>query len=279
MQRLVAQAQRIGGPAVVFTFDPHPAQILRPERAPTPLGWTERNAELLGQLGVDAVIAFPTDQDFLQLDARTFFERIVCDRLGARAMVEGPNFFFGHNRGGTIDVLRQYCDAEAIVLEVVAPIEIDGQLVSSSRIRKLVAAGEVAAAAELLGRPYRIQGTVVRGAGRGNTLGFPTANLEHITTVMPSEGIYACRAWVDGCPWPAATSLGPNPTFDEDSLKVEPYLLGYNGSLYGHRLELDFLARLRDIVRFDDAEALRVQIDRDVADTQTVFEQHQNIGD
>ena len=134
---------------MVFTFDPHPAQILRPERAPTPLGWTERNAELLGQLGVDAVIAFPTDQDFLQLDARTFFERIVCDRLGARAMVEGPNFFFGHNRGGTIDVLRQYCDAEGIVLEVVVPIEIDDQLVSSSRIRKLVAAGEVAAAARV----------------------------------------------------------------------------------------------------------------------------------
>ena len=128
-------------------------------------------------------------------------------------MVEGRKFFFGHNRGGNVDVLRQFCDEAGLLLEVVGAVEINGQTVSSSRVRGLVAAGHVAAAHVLLGRPYRIRGTVVRGAGRGRTLGFPTANLGGIDTLLPSEGIYAGRALVDDAVWPAAISLGPNPTF------------------------------------------------------------------
>ncbi len=147
VERLLAMAAKVGGPAVVFTFDPHPAQILRPQAAPTPLAWIERNALLLRQLGVDAVVAYPANEAFLQLDARQFFQHIVCERLEAKAMVEGSNFFFGHNRGGTISVLHEFCGKADMSLEVVEPVEIGGQAVSSSRIRQFITSGQMEQAA------------------------------------------------------------------------------------------------------------------------------------
>lgn len=265
VERLRAMADRVGGPAVAFTFDPPPSRILRPAAAPAPLSWIERKAELLCRLGADAVVAFPTTAEFLQLEAREFFDRIVRRRLDARAMVEGHNFFFGHHRSGNVAVLRQFCDEAGLLLEVVGPVEINGQTVSSSRVRELIAGGDVAGAHVLLGRPYRIRGTVVRGAGRGRTLGFPTANLGGIDTLLPSEGIYAGRALADDGVWPAAISLGPNPTFHEGALKVEVYLIGYEGTLYERPLAVDFLARLREVRRFESVELLLAQMAQDVA--------------
>jgi len=261
---LRAEAGVVGGPAVVFTFDPHPATVLRPERTPPSLSWTERKAELLDQLGVDAVIAYPTDRALLGLDPRTFFERIVLDRLAARAMVEGPNFFFGHDRRGNLDVLAGLCREADIVLKVAEAAEFDGQIVSSSLIRRLVADGRVDEANRMLTQPYRIRGVVVRGEGRGRRLGYPTANLSQIDTLVPGEGIYAGRAWIDQRVWPAAVSIGPNLTFNENTPKVETYLLGYEGTLYDRLIEVDFLARVRDIERFNSAEALVARMDRDV---------------
>ena len=297
VERLRAMARRVGGPAVVFTFDPSPTRILRPEMAPEPLLWLERKIEILEQLGADAVLGYPTDKALLQMEARQFFDRIVGDRLDARAMVEGPNFFFGHNRSGNVEVLRQFCAEASIPFEVAEPVEIEGQIVSSSRIRLLVMAGRVDEARAMLGRPHRIRGVVVRGAGRGATIGCPTANLEQIDTLVPGEGIYAARALVrrrsgsevwhsrprlcelpntaeggcvtpaDGRWHPAAVSLGPNPTFGEAGLKVEVHLIGFQGSLYGQPMEVDFVARLRDIERFDSVDALLAQIASDVART------------
>ena len=263
--QLVAKATELGGPAIVFTFDPHPARILRPGQVPPPLTWTARKAELLAALGVEAVIAYPTDKTFLRLEARQFFDQIVRDRLDARAMVEGTNFFFGHDRTGNVEVLGRFCQSADIALEVVQPVEIDGRIVSSSLIRKLVADGQVDQAAGMLTQPYRIRGTVVRGAGRGMKLGFPTANLDGVDTLLPGEGIYAGRTEVERSLWPAAISIGPNPTFGEGGLKVETYLVGYEGCLYERVIEVDFLARLRDIVRFDSAEQLVAQMHHDVA--------------
>jgi riboflavin kinase / FMN adenylyltransferase len=265
VERLLAAARRLGGPAVVFTFDPPPSRILRPEAAPMPLCEADRKAELLTQLGVDAVLAYPTNEAFLRLGAREFFDQIVLDRLAARAMVEGPNFLFGRQRGGNVQVLGQFCAEAGITLEVVDPIEIGGQLVSSSRIRELIAAGRVDEARNLLGHPYRVRGTVVRGAGRGSKLGYPTANIGQIATLLPAPGIYAAQALAAGARWPTAVSLGPNPTFDEGLLKVEAYLIGYEGFLYDQPIEVDFLARLRDIERFGSVEALVAQMARDVA--------------
>lgn len=270
VQRLLALAQRLPGPAIVFTFDPQPAAILRPEAVPPPLTWLDRKVELLAQLGVEAVIAYPTDRALLQLGAREFFDQIIRQRLDAHALVEGPNFFFGHDRAGNIETLGDFCREAGITLEVSPPLEVGGQIVSSSRIRRLVAEGAVGEARQLLTQPYRIRGRVVHGAGRGASLGFPTANLQEVSTLLPGEGIYAGRAWVDGQAWPAAISLGPNPTFDEGRLKVEVHVLDFQGDLYERSVEVDFLDRLRDIVRYTAVEDLLQQMHQDLEATRNV---------
>jgi riboflavin kinase / FMN adenylyltransferase len=267
VERLRAMATLVGGPAVVFTFDPPPVRLLRPEAAPEPLVWVDRKIELLGELGVDAMVVYPTTPEFLELEARPFFERIVRDRLGARAMVEGPNFFFGHHRSGNVEVLREFCAEAEMPFEVVEPVEVSGQIVSSSRIRGLVSAGRLDDARQMLGRPYRVHGTVVRGAGRGRQLGYPTANVGQIDTLLPGEGVYAARACAENIWYPAAVSLGPNTTFNEGGLKVEAYLIGFEGSIYQQPIEVDFLVRLREIMRFASVDALVAQMAVDVNKT------------
>jgi riboflavin kinase / FMN adenylyltransferase len=264
---LRAMARHVGGPAIVFTFDPPPTRILRPHAAPEPLIWTDRKIELLAELGADAVLIYPTDRRFLELDARQFFDHVVRDRLDAKAMVEGPNFFFGRNRTGNVRTLQDFCADANMPFEVAEPVEVEGQIVSSSRIRSLVAAGRLDEARRMLGRPYRLHGVVVHGAGRGAHIGYPTANLGRIDTLMPGEGIYAAMAHVGKTWCPAALSLGPNPTFDEGGVKVEVYLIGFQGSLYEQPMEVDFLARLRDIKRFASVDALVAQVARDVTKT------------
>ena len=270
VELLLERAREVDGPAVVFTFDPHPVRILRPEQSPAPLTWTERKAELLAQLGVDWVVAYPTDEALLELTAAEFFRRIVCNALAARAMVEGPNFYFGHNRAGTIDVLRELTSAAGITLDIAQPVEVGGQIVSSSRVRQLIGSGDVATACAMLTAPYRIRGIVTHGSGRGARLGFPTANLEGIDTLLPAHGVYAGRGWIDGLCWPAAINVGPNPTFGEAATKVEAHLVNYHDALYGKPLEIDFLARLRGTRPFASADELITQIHRDVAEAEKI---------
>jgi riboflavin kinase/FMN adenylyltransferase len=263
--RLIARAREVCGPAVVFTFDPHPAALLYPDAVPPPLTWTERKAELLAALGVDAVIAYPTDRAVLSLSADEFFDRILRGQMDVRAIVEGPNFFFGRNRSGSIDCLARLCRRAGVQLEVVEPLWMDGCCVSSSRIRELIQTGNVGAADRLLTQPYRVHGVVVRGAGRGSQIGFPTANLAPVGMVLPPLGVYAGRAWLRGAHFVAAIHIGPNPTFGEDQVKLEVHLVGIDGPLYGEMLGVDFLEQLRDIRLFDDVVDLRQQLQRDVA--------------
>ncbi len=271
--RLLEKAQDVGGPALVFTFDPHPVRILRPAEAPPPLTWTDRKAELLAALGVDAVIAYPTDEALLQLSPDEFFQRIVRAALDAKAMVEGPNFYFGRGRSGTIDVLRGLTREAGIQLDVVEPLVEDGQIVSSSRVRKLIAEGHVEEARRLLTEPYRIRGMVVHGAGRGAKIGFATANINAIDTLLPAVGVYAGRGFVNNSVWPAAINIGPNPTFGGAELKVEAHLLDWDDSpLYGQPLEIDFLTRLRGVERFADVDALMQQLNRDIASARRAFD-------
>ncbi len=267
IERLHVMAHRVAGPAVVFTFDPPPARILHPEAAPEPLIWIERKIEILTELGVDATIVYPTNKEFLTLEARAFFDHVVHEQLEAKAMVEGPNFFFGHNRSGNVEVLRSFCAESNMPFEVAEPIEAAGQIVSSSRIRASVAAGQVDAARLMLGRPYRIRGFVIHGAGRGRQIGYPTANVGQIDTLMPGAGIYAARACVENVWHPAAVNVGPNPTFDEGGVKVEAYLIGFEGDIYDQPIEIDFLARLREIKRFASVAALIDQMAKDVVRT------------
>ncbi len=264
-ERLLERAREVGGPAVVFTFDPHPVRLLRPSESPPPLTWTERKAQLLKEIGVDWVVAYPTDQRLLQLTAQQFFDQIVVDAVGARAMVEGPNFYFGHNREGTIERLGQMTEQAGMTLDIVRPVKLDGQLVSSSLIRRLIGAGEVAAAATMLTEPYRIRGMVTHGAGRGSHIGFPTANLEAIDTLLPAVGVYAGRVPLGGKLVGAAINIGPNPTFGEHAHKVEVHLIDREESLYGEPLEVEFLSKLRDVRAFGSKDELIAQLREDVS--------------
>ena len=278
VQRLIEAAKRVGGPAVVFTFDPHPVRLLRPDLAPPPLTWTNRKAELLADLGVDAMIAYPTDEELLQLSPQEFFDKIIRQNLDAQAMVEGPNFFFGRDRAGDISTLRSLCETANLSLDIVEPIQADGDFVSSSRIRKLVAAGDVDRARAFLTQPYRLRGMVTHGAARGGKIGFPTANVDAIDTIMPGMGVYAGRAHVDGgkSVWPAAINIGPTPTFGEEEARVEVHMIGYHGSIYGEPLEVDFLARLRDIQPFPSVADLQAQLSQDVERAQTIAAETDN---
>lgn len=261
---LIRNSRQHAAPAVVFTFDPHPIALLRPGQSPPPLSTTERKIERLSQCGVDGVIVYPTDQELLQLTPREFFDRIVLGRLQARGLVEGPNFFFGHHRAGNIETLRGFCGAAGVELEIVPPVVVGDQLVSSSEIRRLIADGRVREAGTLLGATYRVSGTVVRGAERGRTIGFPTANLEGIRTVLPRDGVYAGRAFVETNWFAAGINIGPSPTFADQERKVEVHLDGFAGDLYGRRMAVELAERLRDTVKFDGIDKLKTQLAIDI---------------
>lgn len=273
VSRLNRYASELGSAAIVFTFDPHPVRLLRPEQTPPPLTWTRRKADLLADLGVDVVIAYPTNLALLELEAEEFFQQIVCQKIGAKAMVEGPNFFFGKGRGGNIDTLKSLCHQNKVELEIVKPIENDGKYVSSSRIRTLIADGDVRSAREYLTQPYRIRGMVTHGAARGTTIGFPTANLDAIDTLVPAIGVYAGRAWIESRWHWAAINIGPNPTFGEQLPKVEVHVLDFDGTLYGRPLEVDFIEHLRDIRQFESPDKLIEQLNQDVLKTRQIARQ------
>jgi riboflavin kinase/FMN adenylyltransferase len=221
-------------------------------------------AELLQLAGADHVVILHIDHDFLHLAAPTFFDRIVTHGFQAKALIEGFNFGFGRNRGGNVETLRALCEATGRRLEVMPPLDIDGAPVSSSRVRAALVSGDVAVAAHLLGRAYRLTGTVAVGQKRGRTLGFPTANLEGVETVVPGNGVYAVRARAQGRYWPGAANVGPNPTFGEHARKIEVHLISFQGDLYGDVISLDFMARLRDTRPFSAAAELAEQLRRDV---------------
>lgn len=261
LKRLATAA---GAPAVVMTFDPHPLQLLRPDEAPPRLTSIERKAELLGELGIDAVFAYETDHALLGLTPEEFFSQIVLGRLRARGLVEGPNFCFGKDRAGDVDTLRQLCNSAGLTCEIIEPVELGGGMISSSRIRAQIAAGDVVAAAENLGHRHRVTGVVAHGAGRGATVGFPTANLEQLDAMLPADGVYAAEAIHGADRYTAAVNIGANPTFGEAQRKVEVHLLDFTGDLYGTTLSLEFLTRIRQVVEFRDRGALREQIETDL---------------
>lgn len=277
VERLKRHAKKVGGNAVVFTFDPHPVSLLRPELTPVQLTWTDRKAELLGKLGVDTVVVCPTNRKLLSLLPEEFFDQVIVNALGAKSVVEGPNFFFGRDRRGNIEHLKRMCDSNQLDFEVVHPVKAADaeEIVSSSLIRREISVGNLVHANEMLTRPHRIRGTVVHGAGRGTTLGFPTANLEQVEALIPGEGVYAGCGILQNQNWPAAINIGESPTFRDKKKRVEVHLIGFDGSLYGKTLELDFFRKLRGIREFDGPSSLILQLQRDIADASETYRQMQ----
>ncbi len=265
---LKERARASGSPAIALTFDPSPAAFLRPGSAPSPLTWTDRKVELLREAGADEVGVFRTGAWLLGLSAREFFDRVVVSQFAARGMVEGPTFGFGRDRGGDAALLGSWCAEAGLGFDIAPPTDLDGRIVSSSRIRKALGDGDVEGAALLLGRPHRIRGTVVRGAGRGAGLGFPTANLADLLTQVPADGVYAVNARLEGSHvWHrGAAHVGANATFDEAARSVEVHLIDFDSDLYGETLDVDVLRRIRPTRKFSGVPELLRQIRSDIED-------------
>ena len=275
-QRIVERAGEIARamnlPVVVITFDPHPDEVVRPGSHPPLLTTSRRRAELLGGLGADAVLVLPFSLEFSRLSPDEFVRVVLSERLHAAAVVVGENFRFGHKAAGDVSLLAQLGEKYDFAAEGVPLLVVDGVTISSTYIRERLTAGDVAAAAHVLGRPHRVEGVVVRGHMRGRGLGFPTANLETPPhTATPADGVYA--GWLtsldlDGSEisrWPAAISVGTNPTFGVGDRTVEAYALDRDDlDLYGTHAAIDFTARLRGTERFDSVEALVAQMRQDV---------------
>ena len=261
---LTSRARAENVPAIAVTFDPHPIALLRPDATPPVLTTIEHRAELLHRFGVDVALVLHTDRSLLALTADEFFDSIVRNKLKARGLVEGPNFFFGRNRSGNITVLRTLCNDHGLSFDVAPPATVDEQLVSSSVIRSLLETGQMGHAVRLLGHHYRISGRVGTGAQRGRTIGFPTANLIDVSTLVPANGVYAGSVLIDGKRHAAAVNIGPNPTFGEAAQKIEVYLVDFQGDLYGQILDVDFVDRVRDVRRFSGVDELKSQLTQDV---------------
>ncbi len=275
LSKAVGMAKALNVPAVAFTFDPTPSQILCPEKAPKALCEEEHKIELFESLGLDALILFPTTREFLQTPADDFFKSVIVDTLGASALVEGDNFYFGRAAEGTKERLAELCAEHSMQLEIVQKQYVDECGVSSSRIRKLIEEGEVRQATRLLGRPFELRGVVRKDEQRGRKNGYPTANLFGTTTLLPQEAVYAAAAVLEnGEVKPAAVNLGGNPTYGVSRCKIEPHLLDYDGDLYGRPLRLLFLDKLRGIVKFDDEEQLLRSIANDVVRTREIFNEY-----
>jgi riboflavin kinase/FMN adenylyltransferase len=266
MTELRRQARTLGGPAIALSFDPHPLALLRPEQFQPVLTTVSDRGSLLQACGADHVLFLRTTPVLLNLSAAAFFHHVLQERLAARALVEGPNFRFGHNREGNIETLAGLCGDLGIGLTILLPVLVERRPVSSSRVRTALERGDVREAATFLNRPYRLRGTVGTGQQRGRQIGFPTANLEQIQTLVPGDGVYAVRVHRGDQTWPGAANIGPNPTFGESARKVEVHLIGFHGELVSETLLVDFLERLRDTRRFASAAELKEQLHRDVED-------------
>ncbi|WP_018219019.1 bifunctional riboflavin kinase/FAD synthetase [Salinispora vitiensis] len=265
-----ARARELGVKSVVVTFDPHPAEVVRPGSHPAVLTEPARKAELIEALGVDVLCVVPFTPDFSRLSAEAFAHDVLVEHLHAALVVVGENFRFGHRAAGDVALLEQLGRTFGYAVEGAPLVAEAGTVFSSTYIRSCVAAGDVVAAASALGRPHRLEGVVVRGDGRGRELGFPTANLLcHRYAAVPADGIYAARLVRRGQrePLRAAVSIGTNPTFSGQERRVEAYVLDFDADLYGERLALDFVAHLRGQVRYDSVEPLVAQMAEDVERT------------
>ncbi|MFE9332744.1 bifunctional riboflavin kinase/FAD synthetase [Streptomyces sp. NPDC006925] len=278
--RTVERARELGVPAVVVTFDPHPSEVVRPGSHPPLLAPHHRRAELMGELGVDAVLVLPFTSEFSKLSPADFVAKVLVDKLHARSVVEGPNFRFGHKAAGTVDSLAELggtYDYDVLVVDLVERTD-GGEAFSSTMARRLVAEGDVRGAAQVLGRPHRVEGVVVRGAQRGRELGYPTANVETLPhTAIPADGVYAGWLTVDGEAMPAALSVGTNPQFDGVERTVEAYAIDrVDLDLYELHAAVDFLEYIRGQEKFETLEALKARMAQDVEESRRLVAAAEN---
>ena len=272
IDRVRRRAGERGGTPAAMTFDPHPPRVVRPDKAPPLLMTTEQRLEALARAGMQGVAVVRFTPDMSQWDPEMFVRTVLVEWLRVAEVWVGANFLFGHDRAGTFTVLRALGARFGFRAEKIDAVRYKDFVVSSTRIRRLVGEGRVDEAGALLGHHYFIDGSVVHGDARGRELGFPTANLATANELLPPNGVYATTASVDGIEHPSVTNIGTRPTFDKDTgVHVETHLLDGSRDLYGVRLRLSFVQRLRDERAFPDVDALRAQIDADCRAARRLF--------
>jgi riboflavin kinase/FMN adenylyltransferase len=260
----VERARALGVAAVVCTFDPHPAAVLDPDRAPAPIAPLEENLSRMAAIGPDAALIIPFTLELSRMEAEDFVATVLVKTLRVREVVVGFNHTFGRGARGTAALLRDLGARYGFVTHVLPPLQVRGQTVSSSAIRDALREGDVDLVRELLGHPYRLTGIVLRGAGRGRTLGVPTANLRPDRPLVLAAGVYAARASWDRSRADAVVNVGYRPTFGEDQYWVEAYLFDFSGDLYDRTLTVEFLSRIRAELKFPTVEILKRQIAADM---------------
>ena len=272
MKTVVDRARATGAVPTVITFEPHPRAVLHPKSAPPLLQTFDQKIEAMGVLGIDQTIIIHFDQAFSQIRAEDFLRDVVVDRWQAKEVYLGRGFFFGHNREGNIDLLRRVSEQLGFVADEVPEVRLHDKRIGSTRIRELLLEGRVNLARRMLGRPYGVEGPVVRGAARGNQLGFPTANIHPRNRVIPLGGVYVTATLIEGQWRRSITNIGTRPTFDDArGISVETHVLNWSGDLYGDVVRVRFLHRLRDEEKFGSIDELKAQIARDVARAENYF--------
>ncbi|MBI1873529.1 MAG: bifunctional riboflavin kinase/FAD synthetase, partial [Acidobacteria bacterium] len=274
VERVNRGAIERGGTAVAMTFDPHPPRVVRPDKAPPLLMTLPQKLEALARAGIHGTTIVEFTPELSRWDPATFVTRVLIDWLRVSEVWVGANFLFGRDRSGNFSILRVLGARHGFRAEKIDPVRYKEFVVSSTRVRRLVGEGRVDEAAALLGHHYVIDGTVVEGARRGRAIGVPTANLCTENELVPPNGVYATLVTVQGVVHPSVTNVGVRPTFGEASSAavIETHLIGFAGELYGSRLRLAFVQRLRDERRFDGVEALRAQIASDCARARALFD-------
>lgn len=271
IKRVIELARKGEGESVVLTFEPHPVRFLHPELYIPLITPYHKKMVLLARMGVNVTINLPFTREIARMSAPAFIEDIVQGRIGPRTIVVGFNFTFGKGRKGTVEGLKEMGDRLGFAVEVIPPFRLEGEVVSSTRIRELISDGKVKEASRLLGGPFIILGKVIHGHSRGKSLGFPTANIEISQELYPREGVYAATVLVDGQRYDGVVNVGTNPTFGNGKLAVEVFLFEYSGDLYGKEIEVAFIDRLRDEKIFPSAEELVRQIEIDVQKAREVL--------
>ncbi len=277
MQTVVDRAKAIGAVATAITFDPHPRAVLHPDSAPPLLQTLDQRLANFEVLGIDQAIVIPFSREFAAQPAQDFLTDIIRDRLHAKEVYLGKGFAFGKNRGGNITLLRELSGKLGFIADEVEEVRLRGTRISSSKIRDLLAAGQVNLARRMLDRPYGVEGVVIRGNRRGHTIGFPTANLKPHNRVIPRYGVYATATLIDGAWRKSITNIGVRPTFESDSEpSIETYIFDFDGDLYGDVLRVRFLYRIRDERKFNGIVELKAQIEKDTRRARNYF-RHQGV--
>ena len=272
IERVRRGAAEHGGIPMAMTFDPHPPRVVRPDKAPPLLMTKEQRLEALDRAGIRAVAVVRFTHELSQWDPEMFVRAVLVDWLKVSEVWVGANFLFGHDRAGNFSSLRTLGQRFGFRAEKIDPVRYKEFVVSSTRIRRLVAEARMDEAAALLGHPYYLDGLVVEGQRRGRELGFPTANLETSNELIPPNGVYATTLEVDGIVHAAMTNIGVRPTFGDDTrASIETHVLGFDGDLYGRQVRLAFVQRLRDERRFDDVDGLKTQIEADKRRAERLF--------